>query len=146
MMDDIASDTFLARVVREGPDAVVFADSDGRIRLWNAAASRLFGFTAAEALGASLDLILPEAQRPRHWAGYHRVMQGGQSRYGAGDTLAVPALHKDGHRLSIEFTILPMRGADGEMLGIAAFLRDVTPRFEELRALRRELAALKAGG
>ncbi|MBV8889581.1 MAG: PAS domain-containing protein, partial [Alphaproteobacteria bacterium] len=109
-------------------------------------ATRIFGFTEAEALGHSLDVILPERLRARHWEGYHRVMKGGISRYGEGDTLAVPAQHKDGRRLSIEFTILPIHDADGAICGIAAFLRDVTARFEELRALRQEMAALKAKG
>jgi PAS domain S-box-containing protein len=95
-------------------------------------------------MGQTLDLIVPERQRARHWEGYNRVMAGGASRYGTDDVLAVPAMHKDGRRISVEFTILPVRGAAGAILGIAAFLRDVTPRFEELRTLRREVAALKA--
>ena len=134
---------FAGRLVGDCPDAVIFADTAGVIRFWNAAASRIFGFTAAEAVGESLDLIVPERQRARHWEGYRRVMAGEASRYGAGDLLAVPAQRKDGVRLSIEFTILPMRDAAGALLGIAAFLRDVTARFEEVRALRQQLAALK---
>ena len=111
---------------------------------WNRAASRIFGFADTEALGQSLDLIVPEPLRARHWEGYDRVMAGGASRYGDGDLLAVPATRQDGARISIEFTILPVHDEAGAMTGIAAFLRDVTARFEELRALRRELAALKA--
>lgn len=135
---------FSTRLVRDGPDAIVYADVEGVIRFWNAAAGRMFGFDEAEALGASLDLIIPERLRARHWAGYDEVMQGRPSRYGAGDVLAVPARHKDGRQISVEFTILPMRDEAGALLGIAAVLRDVTARFEESRALRRELAALKA--
>ena len=86
---------------------------------------------------------MPERLRARHWEGYERVMAGGESRYGEGDVLAVPAMRKDGSRISIEFTVLPVRDNAGAMLGIAAFLRDTTARFEELRALRREIAALK---
>jgi len=71
-------------------------------------------------------------------------MAGGDSRYGEGDVLAVPAIRQDGKRISIEFTILPLHDAAGALIGIAAFLRDTTARFEEMRALRRELAALKA--
>lgn len=131
--------------VLEGcPDAIVYADREGKIRFWNASATRIFGFAEDEALGQTLDLIVPEAQRTRHWEGYNRVMAGGASRYGEGEVLAVPAMRKDGRRISIEFTIMPMHDDAGTMLGIAAFMRDVTPRFEELRALRRELAALKA--
>jgi PAS domain S-box-containing protein len=135
---------FTAQLVASCPDAVIYANTEGKIRFWNAAASRIFGFTEAEALGASLDMIIPERLRARHWQGYDEVMRGRGSRYGEGDVLAVPARRKDGHQISVEFTILPLRDEAGALLGIAAFLRDVTARFEEMRALRRELAALKA--
>jgi PAS domain S-box-containing protein len=126
------------------PDAIIYADREGRIRFWNAAATRIFGFTETEALDQALDLIVPEGLRTRHWEGYARVMAGATSRYGEGDLLSVPAVRKDARRISIEFTILPVYDAAAELAGIAAFLRDVTARFEEMRALRRELAALKA--
>lgn len=135
---------FAATLVRNGADAVIYADAHGDIRFWNRAAERIFGFSEAEALGARLDLIIPERLRARHWQGYNEVMHGRQSRYGEGDLLAVPALRKDGRQISVEFTILPFRDASGVLVGIAAMLRDVTARFEETRALRRELAALKA--
>ena len=124
-------------------DAIVFADRAGVIRFWNPGAERLFGFSAGEALGRSLDIIIPEPQRVRHWAGFRRVMETGESRYGAGDLLAVPGLRKDGTRLSLEFTIVPLRDDAGRMEGMAAILRDVTARFEEMRALRREIAAAR---
>ena len=143
-MNEALPGGLIERLAIDSPDAVVFADAAGKIRFWNRAATRIFGFEEAEALGQTLDLIVPERQRARHWEGYDRVMAGGASRYGVGDVLAVPAMRKDGNRISIEFMVLPVRDAMGAMLGIAAFLRDVTPRFEELRALRRELAALKA--
>jgi PAS domain S-box-containing protein len=135
---------FTARLVADCPDAVIYADAQGKIRFWNEAATRIFGFSEAEALGESLDLIVPERLRARHWRGYEHVMKGGESRYGAGDLLSVPARHKDGRQISIESTILPLHDDTGAMRGIAAFLRDVTTRFEEVRALRRELGALKA--
>ncbi|MBV9016242.1 MAG: PAS domain-containing protein [Alphaproteobacteria bacterium] len=134
---------FAAHIVAGCPDAIIYADAAGKIRFWNAAATRIFGFDRAEALGESLDLIIPERLRARHWQGYDHVMKGGESRYGKGDLLAVPARHKDGRQISVEFTILPMHDAAGAIAGIVAFLRDVTARFEETRALRRELAALK---
>ncbi len=139
----------IERLVADCPDAVIYADNTGVIRFWNEAATRIFGFDETEALGRTLDLILPERLRARHWEGYHRVMAGGQSRYADGAVLSVPAQRKDGSRISVEFTILPIhdgsgRDAAGAMLGIAAFLRDTTARFEELRALRQEVAALKA--
>ena len=143
-MNEALPGGLIERLAIDSPDAVVIADAAGKIRFWNRSATRIFGFEESEALGRTLDLIVPERQRARHWEGYNRVMAGGASRYGAGDVLAVPAMRKDGKRISVEFTILPVRDAAGAMLGIAAFLRDVTPRFEELRALRHELAALKA--
>ena len=88
-----------------------------------------------------MDLIIPENQRDRHWTGYDQVMASGESKYGAGDVLAVPAVHRDGSRLSIEFTIVPIKDADGVMLGMVSVLRDVTTRFNELRELRRRIAS-----
>jgi PAS domain S-box-containing protein len=137
---------FIARLATDGPDAIVFADAGGRIRFWNAAATRIFGFTESEAIGTRLDLIIPERLRGRHWEGYDKVMGGAPSRYGEGALLSVPALRKDGTQISVEFTILPVQDETGRLLGIAAYLRDATARFEEMRALRRELAVLKGGG
>jgi PAS domain S-box-containing protein len=124
-------------------DAIVGSDRDGRITFWNPGAERIFGFSRAEAIGESLDLIIPERLRARHWAGYTEVMRTGESRYGHGDLLSVPALRKDGTRLSIEFTIVPLKDEAGAMTGMAAILRDVTARFEEMRALRQK--AVTAG-
>jgi PAS domain S-box-containing protein len=120
-------------------DAIVVADRHGIIRFWNPGAERIFGHPRSDALGQSLDLIIPEPLRARHWAEYKRVMDGGESRYGEGDLLAVPGLRKDGTRISLEFTIVPMVNASGSLVGIAAVMRDVTARFEEMRALRRRL-------
>ena len=122
-------------------DAIIASDRDGRITFWNPGAERIFGFSPAEAMGQSLDLIIPERLRARHWAGYTEVMRTGESRYGHGDLLSVPALRKDGTRLSIEFTIVPLKDEAGAMAGMAAILRDVTARFEELRALRQRAEA-----
>jgi PAS domain S-box-containing protein len=126
-------------------DAVVYADAAGTIRFWNDGAQRVFGFAASEAVGQSLDIIIPASLRERHWTGFNATMRTGQSRYGAGDLLSVPALRKDGARISVEFTIVPFRGADGAMQGIAAVMRDVTARFNELRTLRRQAEALSGG-
>ncbi|HEU5273910.1 MAG TPA: PAS domain S-box protein [Xanthobacteraceae bacterium] len=121
-------------------DAIVAADRDGIIRVWNPGAERIFGFAAADAIGRSLDLIIPERLRQRHWDGYRHTIATGQSRYGEGDVLAVPALRRDGSTISVEFTIVPLKAATGEMTGIVAILRDVTQRFQETRALKRKLA------
>jgi PAS domain S-box-containing protein len=132
-------------VLGAASEAVVFTDREGVIRFWNPGAERLFGFAAEEAVGRPVDIIIPEPQRARHWAGFRRVMERGESRYGQGDLLAVPGLRKDGSRVSLEFTIVPLRAPEGHVEGMAAVLRDVTRRFEETRALRRELAAARAG-
>jgi PAS domain S-box-containing protein len=130
-----------AALLHSSADAIIATDRDGAITFWNPGAVRIFGFTADEATGRSLDLIIPEKQRDRHWAGYREVMRTGQSRYSGGDVLAVPALHKDGRRISLEFTIVPVKNAAGRITGLASVLRDVTARFEEIRALRRKAEA-----
>lgn len=120
-------------------DAVVATDRDGLIVHWSPGAERIFGHAAADAIGRSLDIIVPEAQRERHWRGFHASMASGTSRYGAGDMLKVPALTSDGGRISIEFTIAMLRDASGSATGTVAVIRDVTAGFEELRRLRRLL-------
>lgn len=135
---------FANRLLAALPDALVHADAQGLIQVWNQGAERIFGFTAAEAIGQSLDLIIPEPLRARHWQGYRTTMQTGESRYGAGDLLSVPALRKDGTRISVEFTIIPFKDAQGRMEGICALMRDVTARFEEIKALRRAAKASPA--
>lgn len=131
-------------ILQSSGDAVIATDSEGLITAWNVGATRIFGFDEAAAFGQSLDLIIPENQRARHWAGYREVMKTGKSRYADGATLAVPALRADGSRISIEFTIVPLKDGNGAMAGMVAILRDVTERFAELRELRKALAAAKA--
>jgi PAS domain S-box-containing protein len=132
----------LHALVQAAGDAIIAADVEGRIVLWNPAAERLFGFTAAEALGSSLNLIIPERFRARHWTGYQTVMQTGQTRYGT-QILRVPALHKEGQRLSIAFTVALLHAPDGRRTGIAAIVRDDTERWQEEQTLRRRLAELE---
>ncbi|MGH7095548.1 MAG: PAS domain-containing protein [Stellaceae bacterium] len=143
-MTEALPDDFPRRLIEHCPDAIIYADAGGTIRYWNPAATRIFGYRPAEAIGARLDLIIPERLRGRHWEGWDRVMAGGESRYPDGALLAVPALRRDGTQFSVEFTVLPVKDDGGALIGIAAFLRDATSRFEEMRTLRREVAALKA--
>jgi PAS domain S-box-containing protein len=133
-------DHFARALVDGMPDAIVYADAAGVIQVWNHGAERLFGFTPAEAMGQQLDIIIPAGLRDRHWQGFHETMRTGQTRYGDGQILAVPAVRKDGTRLSVEFTIVPFTGEDGRIAGIAAIMRDVTARFQELQSLRKQLA------
>ena len=134
-------DRFAVTLLASMPDAVVYSDAEGKIHYWNNGAENIFGFAAFEAIGQSLDIIIPANLRQRHWGGYEQTMRTGVTRYGAGDLLAVPAIRKDGSRISIEFTIVPFKDEAGRMIGIAAIMRDVTKRFEETRALRKAAAA-----
>jgi PAS domain S-box-containing protein len=134
----------LQRLVEVIGDAVIVADPSGAITFWNPAAERIFGFTENEALGQSLDLIIPEQQRKNHWQGYHKTMQTGRTRY-ATDVLRVPAINKEGRRLSIAFTVGLLHSAEMQVTGIVAVIRDETTRFNEERSLRKRLAALEAG-
>ena len=131
-----------AEIVANTDHAVIVADADGVIRFWNPAAEAMFGHASADAIGRSLDLIVPDKLRDRHWEGYHRVMATGETEYG-GRTLSVPAIRADGTRISVEFTVTLLRGDDDSVAGIAAIMRDVTARWEEQRALRRRLAELE---
>jgi len=138
-------DWLCRRIVTESRDAIIFADQDGLIRLWNAGAEAMFGYRAAEMEGESLDRIIPENLRSRHNEGFRRVMAAGASRYAA-QVLAVPGVKKDGGRVSLEFTITLIKGDDGEVLGAAAIIRDVSIRWQRDQELKKRLAALAAGG
>lgn len=128
------------QIVKENNDAVMFADHEGFIRLWNKGAETMFGYSAAEAEGQSLDLIIPENLRGRHWEGYHKVMASGVTRYGT-ELLAAPGIRKDGSRLSLEFSMVIVRGEDGAVLGTGAIFRDITVRFKKEKELKERLAA-----
>jgi PAS domain S-box-containing protein len=119
------------------------SDASGAITLWNAASERMFGYTEAEALGQSLDLIIPQRQQQRHWDGYHKTMETGKTRYG-NDVLRVPAVHKDGHSLSIAFTVALLHSPDGKVSAIVAVVRDETSRFADERGLRKRLMELES--
>jgi PAS domain S-box-containing protein len=131
------------RILDGSPDAILVCDQAGTVRYWNASAERVLGFGATEALGISLDLIIPERFRARHWAGWEATMRTGVTRYGEGQLLAVPALHKDGHRVSIEFSIQLVKDAHGQIEWVVAVIRDVTERFNREKDLRAQLRALQ---
>ncbi|MDB5872761.1 MAG: putative sensor protein [Ramlibacter sp.] len=124
-------------------DAVMASDAKGTIILWNPASERMFGYTEAEALGKSLDIIIPQRQQQRHWDGYQKTMATGITKYG-NDVLRVPAVHKDGHTLSIAFTVALLHSADGKVSAIVAVVRDESSRFAEERALRKRLMELES--
>ncbi|QWE27253.1 PAS domain S-box protein [Polynucleobacter sp. AP-Ainpum-60-G11] len=123
-------------------DAVIVADAYEKIVLWNAAATRIFGYSEEEALGKTLDLIVPERQRQKHNEGYSKSMETGTTRYGT-SLLKVPAKHKDGSTLSIAFTVGMLFDEKHQANGVAAVIRDETARFAEERALQKRLSDLE---
>lgn len=135
--------TELEGLVNALGDAVVVCDAEGRITFWNASAERIFGFTQAEAIGASLDIIIPERMRKRHWDGYNKSMATGVTRYGT-TVLSVPAVDKAGRTLSIGFTVAMLRDAAGKVTAIASVMRDETERFHRDRDLRGKVRDLEA--
>jgi PAS domain S-box-containing protein len=136
-------DWLCRQIVEQNRLAVISGDPDGIIRLWNKGAEEIFGWAADEAIGQSMDLIIPEKHRAKHWAGYSTVMQTGTTRYGH-DLLAVPALTKDGRRISVEFTVVLLKDPDGKVVSIAATLQDITARWERDKELRQRLATAEA--
>jgi PAS domain S-box-containing protein len=141
----IAPHQLVDALLATASDAIIATDQTGNINFWNPGAVRIFGFTADDALGRSLDLIIPDGLRARHWAGFKRVMETGESRYGDGDLLSVPALTKSGQRISVEFTIVMLKDELNHPVGTVAILRDVTRQFEENRKLKRQLAEVTRG-
>ncbi len=137
------TEAWLARaVVIESAEAIVVTDPDGIVRLWNKGAARVFGYSEADILGQSLDVIIPEKLRERHWIGYRQTMLSGYTRYGD-KLLSVPAIHRDGRRLSIEFSVALLRDEADRIVGISAIMREVSERREAERALRTKLADLE---
>jgi len=132
-----------AQIIQHAPDAVLFSDREGIIRLWNDGAEHIFGFSAAEAVGQSLDLIIPERLRQRHWDGYYRVMESGESTYGKYDLLTVPAQGKNDAQLSCAFSMIIVRDEEGEILGAASILRDNTQAWQKEKELKRRIAELE---
>ncbi len=130
------------QIVKQNSDAIMFADHEGAIRLWNKGAEAMFGYSSAEAEGKSLDLIIPENLRGRHWDGYHKVMASGVTRYGT-ELLSAPGIRKDGTRLSLEFSMVIVRGEDGSVLGTGAIIRDITARFQKEKVLKERLKVLE---
>jgi PAS domain S-box-containing protein len=131
------------QIIENTLDAIIVADRDGTIRLWNGGARAVFGYSAEEAVGQSLDLIVPERFRERHWNGFRKVMETGVTRYGR-ELLAVPAIRKDEARISVEFSVALLRSPTDEVLGVAAIMRDATQRWMQQQELRQRLADLEA--
>lgn len=134
---------FSETLVQNISDAIVVSDANGIIKFWNSGAERIFGFSSAEAVGQSLDIIIPPNLRKRHWDGYSETMKTGKTKYGAGDLLSVPAIRKDGQRISTQFSILGLSDSSGSLTAVAAIMRDVTEDYEERKELLKSLAKCK---
>jgi PAS domain S-box-containing protein len=147
-MSVISTQEWLYRsIVSDSNDAILFADRKGVIRLWNRGAERMFGYSATEAIGGSLDIIIPDNLRERHWDGYFRVMESGSSHYSI-DLLSAPATRKDGTRISTEFSMILVKDEDDTVCGVAAVIRDVSARWQrenELKDRIRQLETQSAG-
>jgi PAS domain S-box-containing protein len=130
------------QIIENSPDAILFADRDGIIDLWNSGAEAIFGYKKEDVQGKSLDLIIPEKLRQRHWESYHTVMKTGESRYGD-KLLKVPAVRKDGTSISVEFTIMLVRNLRNEIMGTAAIIRDVTERWKQEKDLKQTVKLLE---
>jgi PAS domain S-box-containing protein len=125
------------RILDQAADAVICADRSGAIVRWNRASTALFGYSAEEALGQSVDLIIPEHLRAPHWSGFDAAMAMGVTKLEGRPTLT-RALHKSGRRLYVEMSFAIVKGdAEGEAIGAVAVARDVTERVERERAARR---------
>ncbi|MFZ0483616.1 MAG: PAS domain S-box protein [Desulfobacterales bacterium] len=131
------------QIIENSQDAILFADREGIIELWNSGAEAIFGYTKEEVRGKSLDLIVPEKLRQRHWDGYQKVMNTGKTRYGK-ELLKVPAIRKDGTSISVEFTIMLVRNLQNEIIGTAAIIRDVTERWKQEKELKQKLKLLES--
>lgn len=134
---------YLKQTVEESQDAILIADQGGIIRFWNAGAERILGYSAAEAVGQSLDLFIPEKLRGRHWDGYQRVMASGETKYKTG-LLSSPGIRKDGSQVSLEFSMVLLHDANGAMQGCASIMRDVTERWLKEKELKQRLAVCEA--
>jgi len=143
-MSNLDLTSLSTKILTLAPDAIMFADRDGIIRLWNHGAERIFGCSSDQAIGQSLDLIIPEKLRERHWEGFNKTMATGETRYGT-EMLAVPAMHQDGSRMSTEFSIVMLKDDDGKPLGVAAIMRDITERRQQEKELRDRLVEFESG-
>jgi PAS domain S-box-containing protein len=130
----------IEQFVNTASDAILISDIDGIIRFWNHGAEHLFQYSTQEAVGQSLDLIIPENLRSRHWDGYRRVMASGETKYKTG-LLSSPGIRKDGSRISLEFSMVLLRSDDGALQGCGSIMRDVTERWRKEKELRDRLIA-----
>ncbi|MGE5595371.1 MAG: PAS domain S-box protein [Hyphomicrobiales bacterium] len=129
-------------LVEQAPDAIIFADRNGIIRIWNASAERVFGHPAEKAIGQSLDILIPESLREAHWRGFDRALEAGETKY-KGQALPTKSFTADGRDIYVELSFGILKDASGAVIGATAHARDITERFQQDREMRRELRALR---
>ena len=136
-------DTTAVHILRSMPEALIFCDMEGIIRVWNAGAEKVFGWSAAEAVGQSLDLIIPERMRQAHWDGFNQAIARGGVKPGR-TSMITRSLHKSAEFIYVDMSFEMVKDAQGQMLGSMAVARDATKRFNDEKALRKQLAELTA--
>ena len=141
-MDDSIRQKLFSTLCEDAQDAILYADHEGIIRFWNRGSELIFGYLAEDAVGQSLDLIIPEHLRQRHNEGYFKVMKTGYSRY-SDQLMSVPALKEDNEKIFIDFSIVILREDDGKILGIAAIMRDSTKQKGIIRELKQQIMELR---
>ena len=129
-------------IVENSQDAIVLTNADGVIQIWNLGANKMFGYSPEEAVGQTLDIIIPDRFRDSHWDGFNNTMATGHSKYEE-DMLSVPAIKKDGSRISIEFTIVMSKDDQGIPTGISAIIRDVSERRQQDKQIKDRVAELE---
>jgi len=136
-------DNLLKQLIENAPDAILISDCEGIISFWNTGAEQMFGHTSVEAVGKSLDLIIPQNLRNRHWEGYRRVMASGETKY-KNSLLFSPGVRKDGSSISLEFSMVLLRNENCDITGCASIMRDITKHWEKEKSLKERLAACEA--
>ncbi len=137
-------DTLADDLIRAMPEALIFSDLRGFIVRWNHGAEEVFGFSTAEALGQSLDLIIPERMRQAHWEGYHKALARGDVLPGR-TSMITRSLHKSGESIYVDMSFAVVKDPQGRVIGSLAVARDASKRFAEEKNLRRQLTELSAG-
>lgn len=132
-----------AALVEHLADAVIFADRDGLIQLWNPGAQAVFGYSSDEVLGRRLDVIVPERLRAGHWAAFDAAIETGKMKHGR-ESMTTRSMHKDGSDLYLDLSFALVKGTNGRVLGAVAVARDITKRFRAEKESRRRLAELEA--
>lgn len=143
MPQDPTLDTTAVHILRSMPEALIFCDMEGIIRIWNAGAEKVFGWSAAEAVGQSLDLIIPERMRQAHWDGFNQAIARGGVKPGR-TSMITRSLHKTQEFIYVDMSFEMVKDEQGRMLGSMAVARDATKRFNDEKALRKQLAELTA--